>query len=95
MEQSVEIESLVCKYNQTGYCKYGGQCQKIHNNTLCPNKICRNKYCIKRHPKTCRYFAINLICSLKDKCAYAHYTSNADTKIVELEREIKLIKEEK
>ena len=94
MAENCGKEALVCKYNQTGYCKFGFKCLKTHNNTLCKDRVCRNRECSNRHPKTCRDFAQNKFCSRQDYCAYAHHKSNEDSKIRYLEREIKLLQEE-
>ena len=95
MAESCGKEALVCKYNPTGYCKFGLQCLKTHNNILCKDRVCRNEECSNQHPKTCREFAQNKFCSRQDNCAYAHQKSNDVTEIAVLEREIKLIQEEK
>ena len=67
---------------------------KTHNNTLCSEKVCRKINCKERHPKTCRYFAQNKICRLKDQCAYAHHMSKEETTLAQIEREVILLKEE-
>ena len=94
MAQSIAEESTVCKFNQTGYCRYGGLCLKTQNNTLCSEKVCRKINCRERHPKTCRYFAQNKSFRLKDQCAYAHHLSKKETNIALIEREVILLKEE-
>ena len=94
MAQSIAEESTVCKFNQTGYCRYGGTCLKTHNNTLCSEQVCRKINCKERYPKTCRYFAQNKSCRFKDQCAYAHHMSKAETTLGQIEREVIMLKEE-
>ena len=33
----------VCKHHQTGYCKYGDQCHRPHNNNVCKEKVCTDR----------------------------------------------------
>ena len=41
----------VCKHNQSGYCKYKLNCEKRHENELCPEKLnCNSEECPLRHP---------------------------------------------
>ena len=95
MAQNIAEESPVCKFNQTGYCRYKEACPKTHNNNLCSEKVCRRIDCRERHPKTCRYFSQNKVCRLKDQCAYAHHISKEETNLAHIEREVKLLQEEK
>ena len=95
MAQTSTEESPICKFNQTGYCRNGGMCPKVHNNALCGEKVCRNIDCRERHPKTCLYFAQNKFCRWKEHCAYAHHVSKEETNLAQIEREISLLKTEK
>ena len=52
-------EKLVCKFYNTGYCKFTENCKFDHPKNKCTESPCKNKLCRKRHPKQCRY---------KDKC---------------------------
>ena len=63
----------VCKYNQTGFCKYKDICKKVHENKICENlNNCVRKDCIRRHPKTCKQFSKEEGCNFKNDCAYLH-----------------------
>ena len=84
----------VCRYNQTGYCRNRSWCDRPHCNTICQQRVCRNRNCIERHPKTCKYFAKYNSCSYKDKCAYTHPKSRGRENQDKLENEITLLKEE-
>ena len=81
MAQNIAEEPPVCKFNQTEYCRYGGTCPQTHNNVLCSEIVYRNIDCRERHPKTCRYYAQNKFCRLKDRCAYAHHMSKEETEV--------------
>ena len=63
----------ICKYNQTGFCKFQGSCKKVHNIELCTNiSKCQDINCTKRHPKICRNFQVKGNCRFKEGCAYTH-----------------------
>ena len=64
---------VVCKYNQTGFCKFDENCQNRYFNENCENlNDCREYECTKRHPKMCKHFANHGKCRFKDVCAYKH-----------------------
>ena len=86
-------EAAVCKYFQTGYCKYGQQCYKGHIKELCPTQ-CNKSSCSKRHPRKCKYFSKTGYCKFNQGCAFAHETEGNNLKIEALENEIKVMKEE-
>ena len=86
-------ESQVCKHHQTGYCRYGNQCKKHHNNNLCKEKVCRDSECKERHPKSCRYLKDHGRCIFTN-CAYAHKETENNNKVGGLEIELKNLKEE-
>ena len=95
----------VCRYNQTGFCKYKDHCKKTHENQKCKNLAsCTNKECLKRHPKRCKHFYKDEGCRFKEDCAYSHedakqttqnYINNAVAVVVTKHNtEIKAIQEE-
>ena len=65
-------EFLVCKFNQTGYCKYGSKCNRYHENELCNENICDQNKCTKRHSKECKYFKTNNYCQFGSGCGFNH-----------------------
>ena len=72
MSESVDDEGI-CKYNQTGFCKFRENCKKLHNNEVCNDKSdCRSETCTKRHPKVCKNFKHQGYCRHKDQCSYQH-----------------------
>ena len=68
----MSVES-VCKYNQTGFCRYRKICRNNHVDEIClEEKYCKIKGCIKRHPKLCRTFSKEEFCPYGNECAYKH-----------------------
>ena len=90
----VDQEVPVCTHNQRGYCKYGNQCHKPHNNELCKETLCRDRGCRKRHPKSCKNFAFDNTCRHKENCAYSHKKNENQTRMQNLEEEVKIFKKE-
>ena len=82
----------VCRHNQTGYCKFGHNCHKKHNNEVCKETLCQDRGCLKRHPRLCRYFSSNKVCKFKENCAYVHHEK--DIEIDNLENEFLTLKSE-
>ena len=92
-DQNVMQEAAsVCKHHQSGYCKYGDQCHKPHNNEKCREKVCRERKCRKRPPKSCNFFARNNTCKYNEMCAYAHPDKESHTHIEDLEKEVRGLK---
>ena len=52
----------VCKFNQTGFCKYGENGTKMHVNKLCSTLNCNKHISKNRHPKQCKYFLLSERC---------------------------------
>ena len=68
----------VCKYYQTGFCKYKDQCQKNHDYQKCENPTsCKRKECSKRHLKPCRNYIKEQGYRFKGDCAYSHEDVNS------------------
>ena len=85
----------VCKYYQSGFCKFGVYCRKRHESETCKYKNqCNNKECPKRHPKICRNFVRYGTCRWNADCAYMHDTESKHAKVDELEKEMELMKKE-
>ena len=74
----------LCKYNQTGFCKFKDLCPKRHENTVCKNTDkCTEENCPKRHPKVFRHFSNSESCRHNDKCAYKHQQNDGQIKLYE------------
>jgi hypothetical protein len=81
----------ICKFNQSGFCKFRSHCRKQHFMETCSNKQCNMETCIYRHPMMWRYFTNFGRCKFKDSCAYLHEISeNINEKEIEkLRQEVK------
>ena len=44
-----------CVFYNTGYCKQGVDCSKIHPETNCEDEDCLDEGCDKRHPNPCKF----------------------------------------
>ena len=76
----------VCKFNQVGFCKFGGKCFNKHENEICKSRNeCIDSNCNKRHPRNCRYFL--------QFNAYSHMVEK-NIKVEELEKEMMELKDE-
>ena len=63
----------ICKFNQTGFCKFKEHCRKKHENEICENiNECTKQKCTKRHPKVCKNYTKYNKCRFNDVCAYYH-----------------------
>ena len=64
----------VCKYQKYGFCKFKDSCKNQHLVKTCENlTACENvKSCHKRHPRVCKRFALEKVCSFGADCAYQH-----------------------
>ena len=65
-------EHQICKYHQTGFCKYRDDCKNTHVNTTCEDRSCAVKNCLKRHPKECKKYKSTNGCRFNKECAYKH-----------------------
>ena len=83
-----ETSEKLCKFQNSGFCKYKTKCHFKHVQDICYDKKCEKTGCLKRHPKRCRYFYLRSFCKFKENCKYSH----GEEKICE-ERE--LIRESK
>ena len=66
------MESLICKFNQFGFCKFEKTCRKRHEDLICENKECDLTICEKRHPKPCIFFSKYKQCKFGTYCKYSH-----------------------
>ena len=79
----------ICKFNQSGFCKFLSHCRKQHVMEICPTNQCNNKTCLLRHPKICKYFSNSGSCKFDEHCTYLHIKNTLDGEIGELETKIK------
>ena len=75
-----------------GYCKFHSQWPKQHIDGICPSfKDCDDNGCVKRHPKTCKYFEKNGKCRF-EKCSYSHEKEGNNLKVVVLENQVAVLR---
>ena len=79
------VQGSICKFNKFGFCKFGGKCNRKHENKLCKNKDCEVKSCPLRHPRMCRFFLEFNYCKFGSYCRYKHekYSNEVSTKEIE------------
>ena len=87
-------DTVICKHNQTGYCKFQETCSKVHENQICNTKGCDLSKCRKRHPKECKYFAVQKFCQFGRSCRFKHTESIESVKVQQLHEDFKKIKAE-
>ena len=84
----------ICKFNQSGFCKFLSHCRKQHVMDICPTNQCNIKTCLLRHPKLCKYFFNSGRCKFNGQCAYLHHQtkSTVELEISELESKLEEMK---
>ena len=90
----VDSNQPVCRFNQTGVCKFRDNCGKMHVNTLCSNIKYNKTGCNNRHPKQCRNFFVNGKCIFNNECSFAHNKSETNIKLEDLKMEVNQLKSE-
>ena len=72
--------NLQCKFNNTGYCKFGEKCRRRHFTRICQEFNC-NQDCQGRHPRLCR---MEESCRFfkNGNCAYKHVSPTNDNDII-------------
>ena len=71
-EKMVLENEMVCLYFKFGYCKNQQACRKVHLSETCSNNNCETRKCMKRHPKTCWYYAVHGRCKFGTYCQFKH-----------------------
>ena len=84
------MEEEVCMYYKFGFCKFKSTCKRQHFDQKCENlSKCRTiANCMKRHPKTCKRFALQSDCRYGKDCAYNHEESISITEDRELKEKV-------
>ena len=65
-----------CVFYNTGYCKQGDDCSKIHPKSNCEDEDCFDDTCVKRHPNLCK-FGRRCRYNRKNICLYLHVTNDS------------------
>ena len=77
-----EDATTLCKHFQTGYCKFGAHCRKVHVIENCKTVDCDRKTCRKRHPKSCKFFTLHQSCKFGNMCCYKHITGETKSDLL-------------
>jgi hypothetical protein len=82
-----------CPFDDSGFCKYGDKCRKVHYRSICSRKDC-DKLCKSRHPKSCK-FKENCRFLAKKVCAFQHkFSVNENKELNDLKRQVDSLKQE-
>ena len=83
----------VCRYFQTGYCKFKSECRNVHIDDICTEANCSGRSCIKRHQRMCKCFVTFGSCKFASNCAYIHPNrAQEEGEIASLKDEIRKLK---
>ena len=94
VENFKHTTSPKCKFNDSGYCKFGNYCRKRHFLEICPKLNCKINTCKARHPKLCKHEE-NCKFFKQGICAYKHVTlAKHDEQLKGLKSEIDILKSE-
>ena len=66
------INQSICQFFRHGFCRYKDNCRKQHVVEVCEHEHCQDPYCIKRHPRICRYYRDWNYCKFGSYCYYKH-----------------------
>ena len=74
MTTKMTDKDTLCKFQNTGYCKYQDKCKYKHVTEKCGGN-CDRKSCQKRHQRQCKF---SIKCKRQNSCQYLHQTSSED-----------------
>ena len=84
MTSKMADKEILCRFQNTGYCKYQDKCKFKHVSEKCGGK-CNRKTCQKRHQRPCKF---SLKCKRQKSCEYSH-DSNEVSEVEGLKAEVK------
>ena len=84
----------VCHFNKFGFCKFGKQCFRKHEDTICENVPCNVLDCSLRHPKKCMFFLDYHYCKFGNFCKFLHEANKNEKAIEAIEKQLKDVKKE-
>ena len=80
----------ICQHHKYGYCKFAQSCRKFHVQEICLETHCENRQdCLKRHPKSCRFFSIYQRCKFAEYCAFKHIENTQTKEMEDLKHRLK------
>ena len=81
----------VCHYNKFGFCKFGKDCFRYHENKVCENDSCQVLECNLRHPRKCHWYSDFKYCKFGSYCKFSHKPNVEGKAIENIEKELKNI----
>ena len=80
----------VCKFHQSGHCKFGSKCKHQHNMHTCTKINCDKTTCTARHPRPCLYYTRFGQCKFGTNFSYLHTNTNteSETEIEKLKKDL-------
>ena len=76
------VAEITCIYAKYGKCKKE-DCKYHHPHDICCDKTCEVHFCMKKHPRHCRYFWGFNACRNKDSCKFQHNKPSDNTHVEE------------
>ena len=88
------MDQGVCRFNQTGFCKFQSECQRYHENEMCRDDSCSRKECRKRNLRHCKYFWDNRTCKFGEGYSYIHKDNATKNVMDKIKEELKTLNTE-
>jgi len=74
MTSKMTGKDILCRFQNTGYCRYQDKCKFKHVTEKCEGK-CNRKTCQKRHQRPCKF---SVKCKRQKSCEYEHNNVSED-----------------
>ena len=87
------MEGEACMYDKFGFCKIKYTCKKQHYSQTCEHlSDCKTiKSCLKRHPKSCKWFAKGEVCTFGKDFAYSYQNSTVNLEEDNLKKKVEYL----
>ena len=90
MTTKMKDKDVLCKFQNTGYCKYQDKCKFKHVKEKCEGN-CDRKVCQQRHPRPCKF---SFKCKRQNSCEYEHHATSDETSLkAEIKRLTAIVQE--
>jgi hypothetical protein len=83
----------VCHFIKFGFCKYGKECFRKHEDKVCENGRCKVVECSLRHPRNYRFYLDYHYCKFGIYCKFLHKETKDEKVIEAIEKQLKGVKE--
>ena len=77
------VNEKICLYNKFGHCKFRETCRLQHINEICEIPSCETETCLKRHPRSCRFFTDFKRCKFGTYCSFSHKIPDTSLEVQE------------